>query len=142
MLFGEKIKDLRIHRGLTQETIAEKIGVTARSYQNYEAGIKYPKQTYVYKKLMNVFGVDMDYLITIDDQYVIEAKAKGKARAMRDVAKLIKEVDGSLFAGGYLATEDREKVIAALVEQYWEVRQRYKEKYTPKKYRKSPRQAS
>jgi len=142
MLFCEKIKQLRTHSGLTQETIAEKIGVTARAYQNYEAGLKYPKQTFVYKKLMNEFSVPMDYLMTADDQYVIEAKARGKARAMRDVAKLIKEVDRSLFSGGALAEEDREKVIAVLIEQYWEVRERNKEKFTPKKYRKSPQQAS
>jgi len=138
MLFGEKIKELRIDKGLTQETVAEKIGVTARSYQNYEACRLYPKKTDVYGKLMEEFDVTADYLLTSEDQHLIDAYARGKARAMKDIAKLLKEVNGNLNAGGFLAPEDREKVITVLVKQYWEVRQQNKEKYTPKKYRKKP----
>ena len=137
MLFGEKIRELRINRGLTQEIIAEKIGVTARSYQNYEACRLYPKKNDVYGRLVKLFGVKLDYLITDEDQCIIDAHAQGGMRAMKDVQKLVKEV-GALFAGGTLPLEDKNLVIKAIVEQYWETRQRNRDKFTPKKYRKTP----
>ena len=56
---------------------------------------------------------------------------------MKDVKRLIEEA-GDLYAGGKLSIEAKDKVIIALVEQYWEVRQRNSEKFTPKKYRKIP----
>jgi transcriptional regulator with XRE-family HTH domain len=134
MLFGEKLKQLRLASGLTQEAVAEKIGVTCRSYQNYEAGRRYPRQTEVYGKLALLFNVTADYLLTDEDQYLIDAHTKGGAKAMKDVQKLIAEV-GGLFAGGELTQDDKDKVMIVLNDLYWKARQNNKEKYTPKKYR-------
>ena len=36
MLFGEKVKLLRKEKGLTQTELAEAVGVTLRTVQNYE----------------------------------------------------------------------------------------------------------
>ena len=136
MLFGEKLKQLRGLSQLTQEEVAGKIGVSYRTYQNYESGRMYPNKTAVYGKLAALFNVTADYLLSEDDQYLIDAHEKGGLRAMKDVQKLIAEV-GGLFAGGELSQEDKDKVMMALNEIYWDARNRNKEKYTPKKYRKT-----
>ena len=136
MLFAEKLKQLRGIARLTQEEVALKIGVSYRTYQNYESGRKYPRKAEAYGKLAELFGVTTDYLISQDDQYVIEAGEKGGAKAMTDVKALIAEVSG-LFAGGELTQEDKDKVMMALNEVYWEAKSRNKEKFTPKKYRKT-----
>ena len=134
MLFGEKLKQLRKVSGLTQGETAEKLGLTCRTYQNYEACRQYPKNTEVYGKLAALFNVTADYLLSNEDHCLIDAHSKGGARAMKDVQKLIAEA-GGLFAGGELSQEDKDKVIIALNDLYWNARQKNKEKYTPKKYR-------
>ena len=136
MLFAEKLKQLRGIARLTQEEVANKVGVAYRTYQNYETGNKYPRNTEVYGKLAALFGVTADYLLSEEDHYLIDANEKGGAKAMKDVQKLIAEV-GGLFAGGELSESDKEKVFMALSEIYWDSRNRNKEKYTPKKYRKN-----
>lgn len=59
---GERIKELRLARHLTQPAVAEAIGVTLRGYQKYEAGggIKWDNA----KALAKFFRVDPDYLMS------------------------------------------------------------------------------
>jgi len=136
MLFAEKLKQLRGVSHLTQEEVAKKVGVAYRTYQNYETGSKYPKKTDVYGKLAALFNVTADYLLSDEDQYLIDADEKGGPKAMKDVQRLITEV-GGLFAGGELSQADKDSVMMALNEIYWDSKNRNKEKYTPKKYRKT-----
>ena len=136
MLFAEKLKHLRGIARLTQEEVANKIGVAYRTYQNYETGNKYPRKTEVYGKLSALFGVTADYLLSEEAQYLIDANEKGGTKAMKDVQRLIVEVSG-LFAGGELSEGEKDKVINALNEVYWDSKSRNKAKYTPKKYRKN-----
>lgn len=39
---GKNVASLRVRRGLTQEALAEKVGVSARYIQNVEAGENFP----------------------------------------------------------------------------------------------------
>jgi len=136
MFFAEKLKQLRGAAHLTQEEVANKVGVAYRTYQNYETGNKYPRNTAVYGKLAALFNVTADYLLSDEDQYLIDAHEKGGAKSMKDVQKLISEV-GGLFAGGELSEGDKDKVMMTLNEIYWDSKKRNQSKYTPKKYRKN-----
>lgn len=42
MSFGEKIKQERLRRGLTQEQLAEKVGIKQPVIAQYERGSKHP----------------------------------------------------------------------------------------------------
>ena len=46
-----------------------------------------------------------------------------------------------LFAGGTLSEQDKDAVMKALQDIYWESKARNVEKYTPKKYKKSSGEA-
>ena len=61
MEFCRKIRLLRHEAGLTQRQVAEKIGVTYRTYQNYEAGASLPSGS-VASKLAAALGVSADTL--------------------------------------------------------------------------------
>lgn len=63
MNFGEKLKKLRKERRLTQEETAEQIGISTRTYQNYESGRLFPQQNEVYVALSKLFEVSVDYLL-------------------------------------------------------------------------------
>jgi len=59
--FGERIKELRKQRGLTQRQMAATFGITERNYQRYESTDSPSNETLV--KLAKFFEVSTDYLI-------------------------------------------------------------------------------
>lgn len=59
---GEKIKLLRTAAGLTQEQLAEIIGVASKSIQRYEKG-EFKPDVYILARLAAYFDVSADYLL-------------------------------------------------------------------------------
>lgn len=111
MEFNRKIRLLRHETGLTQRQVAEKIGVTYRTYQNYEAGASLPSGN-VASRLAAALGVSADTLLR-------SGETPPPERTDRRLAALLAEMQ-ALFAGGKLREEDKEYVLAALTEAYWQ----------------------
>lgn len=133
MKFSEKLRSLRMQAGLTQEQTAANIGVTLRTYQNYESGRMFPRQSEVYTALCRLFHVTADYLLKEEEQYLAEAAIRGGSQAKREVATLLSQV-GGLFAGGELSEEDKDKVMKTITELYWDAKEK-NQKYTSAKYK-------
>lgn len=134
MLFGEKVKMLRKEKGLTQAELAEKCGVTLRSIQNYELKSLFPKSQDVVMKLCEVLDTTPDYLISDDDRFLNKAYDENGERSRVSAEKVLENVT-ALFAGGQLSDRDKDAVMQAIQEAYWESK-KINKKYTPKKYRK------
>ncbi|MBR5280165.1 MAG: helix-turn-helix transcriptional regulator [Clostridia bacterium] len=122
MLFGEKLKALRLERGYTQEQLAQKVDVTKRTLINYEQGRCYPKQTEILARLAQEFDVTVDYLMSDEDRYIQDAQEKGGIRAAQDVQALLTNAR-AMFAGGELSEEDKDKVMRKLNELYWDAKE-------------------
>lgn len=61
-LFGQRLKLLRIEKGMTQQAMADFLGKTSRHYQAMESGeINIPGLTLI--KLADFFEVSLDYLV-------------------------------------------------------------------------------
>ena len=57
----ERIRNLRIDRGLTQKQVAEYLNIKQNTYSQYEIGVlNYPLEAVV--KLADLYGVSVDYL--------------------------------------------------------------------------------
>ena len=59
--FGERIKDLRNRKGMTQRQMAAHFGITERNYQRYEASDSPSNDTLI--KFADFFEVSTDYLL-------------------------------------------------------------------------------
>ncbi|NCE64752.1 XRE family transcriptional regulator [Pseudoflavonifractor sp. 524-17] len=60
--FGQRLKELRKERGMTQKEMSEFLGKTERHYQDMEGGkINVPGLTLI--KLADHFEVSIDYLV-------------------------------------------------------------------------------
>ncbi|MEG6585415.1 helix-turn-helix domain-containing protein [Dendrosporobacter sp. 1207_IL3150] len=59
---GQKLKELRISLSLSQEKLAEELGVSIKSIQRYETDKSKP-DTYTLVKLATYFDVSSDYLL-------------------------------------------------------------------------------
>ena len=60
--FSERIKALRLERGMTQEAMGKIIGVKPDSVYTYEKGKSYPEVRNLII-LADYFGVSIDYLV-------------------------------------------------------------------------------
>ncbi len=66
MIFSERLKKLRISRGLSKKDVFESVGISAVAYHRYEAGEREP----AYQKLLDLadfFCVSIDYLVGRSD---------------------------------------------------------------------------
>ncbi len=60
--FGNRLKELRMKKGLTQQNMGDMMGITMRNYQRYEHGlINVPATTLNF--FADFFGVTTDYLL-------------------------------------------------------------------------------
>ncbi len=66
-MFGENLAQLRKINGMTQENLAEKIGVTRQSIAKWEAGDSVPDIDKC-KAIADAFGVSIDDLANYDPQ--------------------------------------------------------------------------
>lgn len=64
--FGERLRQIRQERGLTQKQFAEKIGSTERGIQHYESGDREPAFKVIISILDNI-DVDANYLLGRSD---------------------------------------------------------------------------
>ena len=133
MSFGEKLRELRKRSGLSQEELAEKIGVSRRSLIYYEQGKAYPSRPETITAIADVFGITTDELYSDRDRFVSEAAAAGGARARQSAQEVIDNMC-ALFAGGELSNEDKEEAMHIVMEAYLRSREKNK-RFTPKKYR-------
>jgi transcriptional regulator with XRE-family HTH domain len=128
MMFGEKLKELRLENGYTQEKLAELADVSKRTIINYEQGRCYPKQTEIVARFAEIFSVPVDFLFSDADRYVQEAEERGGSYAAQEVSWLLSSA-GAMFAGGSLSEEDKDKVIRKLNELYWDSKEKNRAKY-------------
>jgi transcriptional regulator with XRE-family HTH domain len=134
MTFGEKVKAERTKLGLNQDELAEKIGVTRRVICSYENDKSRPRGTERYKKLAEALNVNVNYLLSENEEFVLQAKQTYGYQGARDAEELIADIS-ALFAGGELSEDAKDGVMRALQDAYWMAKEKNREKYTPKKYR-------
>ena len=135
MTFADKIKKERAKLQMTQADFAKHIGVSHRSLQNYELGINHPRSREAYQKIATALGLDVNYLLTENEEFVLGIAEQYGSRSAQGATKVLSDVK-ALFAGGEMAEEDMDVFMKAVQDAYWEVKKINKEKYTPKKYRK------
>lgn len=62
------LKAIRINLGLSQQEIAEKLGVSRETYQNYEAYKTFPDVATV-KKIIEISNIDFNDIIFLPVEY-------------------------------------------------------------------------
>jgi transcriptional regulator with XRE-family HTH domain len=98
MAAGEKIVRLRKEKGWSQQFLAQKIGTSGPINGRYERGEMVPSVE-VAKKLADVFGVILDYLVDYT----------GKVAEIKDKAMLSRLIDLEL-----LDQDDKKTIIRVL----------------------------
>ena len=64
MIFNDRIRALRLEKGMTQAQVAAAIGIAPRNYQRLEAqGQDLTPNSWSLLRLADCFGVSVDYLM-------------------------------------------------------------------------------
>lgn len=69
--FGNTLKKLRLQEGLTQQQLANRLGVTKSVVSYYELQERYPSPE-VLTKLASIFYVTTDYLLGLEQSETID----------------------------------------------------------------------
>ena len=69
--FGNRIKSLRLSRSMTQEQLAQKLGVSAQAVSKWESGTNMP-DIMILPDLSVIFGVTIDDLFAMTDAHRME----------------------------------------------------------------------
>ncbi|WP_052446879.1 helix-turn-helix domain-containing protein [Candidatus Soleaferrea massiliensis] len=64
MTFGERLREARLQNGLTQEQLAQQIGVAKSTLTGYEKGNREP-DVFKIKRILEVLCLDSDYLLGV-----------------------------------------------------------------------------
>lgn len=87
MGIGSKIKELRKRQGITQETLARKIGVTPSAVGNYECDVSFPKEE-VLLRLFEALSCTPNELFGADDDFSVrEYTHLNKYRALDETGR-------------------------------------------------------
>ena len=137
----KRLRQLRTSKNLTQKDVAEFLGVDRTTYVKYETGASEPNFETL-QKLAAFCGVSTDYLLNQKRTPALTEKdERDIARELEKTLNRLQDSDGALmFDGEPLDDDTRELLRASLENQIRMAKIIAKQKYTPKKYRKTPEQ--
>ena len=120
-MFKDNLVQLRKMKSMTQEDIAEKVGVSDKSLGYYETNERTPRKSTI-ASISEYFNVPAEFLTQeSEDDFETLAQYADRESGKAEADRIIKDVQG-LFAGGKLSEEDRDAVMLTLQNIYWEVK--------------------
>ena len=131
MLFGDRLRQLREHSGMTQAELGKLIGVSDRVLGYYEANERFPRKQKVITTLAEVFNVSADYLLGTDGSFIQDASEEYGYIGHKQAQGVLKNVE-MLFAGGELMEDDKDEFFRVISELYFDAKKKNKDKYGKK----------
>ncbi len=121
MKFSAQLRRLREAANLTQEQVANAIGVSLRTYKNYEAGSTYPRFTRIYERIAHFYKIQPEQLYNQEDRFLSDVQAI-YGTSGRHQAEAVLQQFNALFAGGTLSEDERDQVMQQIQNIYWETK--------------------
>ena len=134
----EIFEQLLQKNNLTPYKVAKEAGVTQTALSNWKTGKSTPT-TKTLQKIADYFGVTIDYLMNGEEKdtepTLTKRDTKEITEMMNGIEELLKQ-DGLMFDGNPASPEAIDSILSAMKIGMEMAKQRNKEKYTPKKYKK------
>ena len=84
MSLGDKIRKHRTEKGLTQAELADKTGIYQKNVSDYEKNLVMPSASMM-KKIADVLGVSLDYIMGEEQQVIKDTKLLKYAREVDEL---------------------------------------------------------
>lgn len=102
-ILGAKLKKLRKEKGITQDKLSEKLGLSSRYIGKIEAGMLKPSME-TFRKIANFFQVPVEYLVSESEEANSLATVPIRNKALLDV---FMEVDS-------MSSKDQELILGLI----------------------------
>jgi len=143
--FGERFKELRMEKGLTQDKLAQSFSINKSSISRYEKNAQIPENPAL-QAFADFFQVSMDYLLgrtdirstKLSQQYtpgLTKSNERDIGKLLNHTLDMIKSQDAIMLNGEMLDEEDLEILAKSIRAGLEYAKISNKKKYTPKKYR-------
>lgn len=109
-IFSERLRTLRKCQNLTQQELADRLGISASTIGMYEQGRREPDADTL-KDISQFFNVSIDYLLGSADD---SEGNKELTVMLEEFANELSRYDGLMFDGKDVSKYDREKLIDAI----------------------------
>ena len=146
MTFGEKVKEARLLKNLSQTELAAITGISERSLYTYEQLNTLPRKSNI-KKLADAFNVSVSYLVDDDEadrqknieneDFIDDVKNKFGYKGAKEAKDVLNRA-GALFAGGDLDDDAKEIFMQSLMQVYISSKKEGSDKFSRKKKTKPP----
>lgn len=137
VVLGNRIKQLRISKGLTQQELADALHISNTTLSQYESGKRQPSNQ-VLLEFGKFFDVSVGYLLGAEkhaSSFTIQEHSQPESD-IEDILTHLEEAEGLMLYGDPLSDEARASIVAAMKLGMEAAKAKNKEKFTPKKYRK------
>lgn len=136
---GERIRMLRKQKDMTQEEMGKALNIAKSTVSQYESNTNVP-DIEMLKHIATLFNVSIDTLVDHEIEEIDLLNKKDK----RDIEKIIEDTknqllenEGLMFDGDPATPEAIQSILDAMRVGLEIAKQRNKEKYTPKKFKKN-----
>lgn len=116
-MLPSKLKELRAKQGLTQEQVANRLGITRPAYTAYESGKRQPDYSTL-AHLAKMFNVSTDYLLGVNN--TPEWATQQDALDLQEYLNNPAAQNSFNFGGVKLTKEQEEKMQVAITQIFWE----------------------
>lgn len=99
MEFGDRLKELREEKGITQKDLGKVINISDRVIGYYESNDRFPKDEKILKMLADYFNVSVDYLVgrtnprNLQNELIAEAKSTYNLNVQGLPAEAIEKIE-------------------------------------------------
>lgn len=121
-MFPEKIKELRISKKMTQQEVADKLGITRPAYTAYESGKREPDFS-ILQSLANIFDVTTDFLLGRN-----QTPTWANKEDIVQLDKILQSNAGMAYGDEEASPEDREIINDLIAGYFWSKKQKEKKK--------------
>lgn len=129
MKLGQRLTELREKKGLTQDQMAERLGIKRPRYNSWENNIAKPDIEFI-DKLAELHNVSVDFLLGRETSEIpVWATPKDK----RDFKTMLEEDGDVMFDGVPISGEDKEKIKRVMEAMFWDAKKENKKTYGRKK---------
>ena len=119
MTFGDKVKILRTEKWWIQQELADALGVSVRTIKNYELGDSYPKNRLIYKKLAEIFNVDVNDLLVENEEFQMPEKTDTSYDDYHMLKQSLNRMK-QVFRSERIEQKDKDALIRKLWDLYWD----------------------
>lgn len=107
MSFGNRLRNLRLEMGLTQEELAKKLNVSRATVGRYETNERFPDKN-ILNSIADIFKVSIDYLLERTDEKDLSYKKDSNNKHIKNniCKKIENEVMERLTSENIITTEE------------------------------------